>query len=59
MLLELKNENQEFVTPLTSIVLFRHILLPFASQSVTGLQFCPLQVRLKTSLSLGTTSLFH
>jgi len=55
MLFELKNKNQEFVTPLTTIFLFRHQLLSFASQSVTGLLLCLLKVRLKTSLFFKRT----
>lgn len=55
MLFELKNKNQEFVTPLTTILLFRHQLLSFASQSVTGLLLCMLKVRLKPRLFFKRT----
>ena len=50
MLFKLKNKNQEFITSLTTILLFRHQLLLFAFQSVTCMLLCPLKVRLKTSL---------
>lgn len=50
MLFELKDKNQEFVTSLTTIFLFRHQLPLFAFQSVTCQLLCPLKVRLKTSL---------
>src|SRR5437773_3740705 len=52
ILLDLLGKDEELVSSLLTIFLFRHTLLTFLSEPFAGLLFCPVDLRLQPSLLL-------
>ena len=44
ILLELLGKDEKFIPPLCAILFFRHTLLSFTPELLTGLPFCPINL---------------